>query len=89
MVVSKGKLKGKMLEYFRHVEATGEPIIVTDHGREVLEIRALKPKTTADEAIARLREMAKLSKPITEEELLEPAEDWTVWGQDEVWLEDK
>ena len=89
MVVSKGKLKSKMLEYFRQVEATGEPLIVTDHGREVLEIRPLKPKTSADEALARLREMAKLSKPITEEELLEPAEDWTVWGQDEVWLEDK
>ncbi|MFT4589551.1 MAG: antitoxin (DNA-binding transcriptional repressor) of toxin-antitoxin stability system, partial [Limisphaerales bacterium] len=33
--VSKGKLKAKMLEYFREVEATGETLVVTDHGREV------------------------------------------------------
>ncbi len=89
MVVSKGKLKGKMLEYFRQVEATGEPLIVTDRGREVLEVRVLKPKTSADDALARLREKAKLLKPITDEELMAPAVDWREWGQDEVWLEDK
>ncbi len=37
--VSKGKLKAKMLQYFREVEASGEPLIVTDHGKEVLVIR--------------------------------------------------
>ena len=37
--VSKGKLKAQMLAYFREVEATGEPLIVTDYGREVLEVR--------------------------------------------------
>lgn len=37
--VSKGEFKAKALEYFRQVERTGEAIIVTDHGRPVVEIR--------------------------------------------------
>jgi prevent-host-death family protein len=37
--VSKGQFKAKALEYFREVERTGEPVIVTDHGRPVVEIR--------------------------------------------------
>lgn len=37
--VSKSEFKAKALEYFRKVEATGEPIIITDHGRPSLELR--------------------------------------------------
>ncbi|MER9869396.1 type II toxin-antitoxin system Phd/YefM family antitoxin [Mesorhizobium sp. M0136] len=37
--VSKSKFKAKALEYFRQVETSGEPIIVTDHGQPTLEIR--------------------------------------------------
>jgi antitoxin (DNA-binding transcriptional repressor) of toxin-antitoxin stability system len=37
--VSKSKFKAKALEFFRQVEASGEPIIVTDHGQSTLEIR--------------------------------------------------
>lgn len=37
--VSKSQFKAKALEYFRKVEASGEPLIVTDHGRPALEIR--------------------------------------------------
>ena len=55
MVVSKGKLKAKMLEYFREVERTGEPLIVTDHGREVLEIRPLAQIGSKYEIMAKLR----------------------------------
>ena len=50
--VSKGKLKAKMLEYFREVEATGEPLIVTDHGCEVLEVRPVKRRSTTEEVLA-------------------------------------
>lgn len=60
-IVQKGKLKGKMLEYFRQVEETGATLIVTDHGREVLEIRALTAKTDTVAVISRLREKARLS----------------------------
>ena len=56
MIVSKGKLKSKMLEYFREVERTGEPLIVTDHGREVLEVRPLVPQMNSKaEILAKLR----------------------------------
>jgi len=37
--VSKTEFKARALEFFRQVEATGEPVIVTDHGRPALEIR--------------------------------------------------
>nr|WP_044042636.1 type II toxin-antitoxin system Phd/YefM family antitoxin [Caballeronia insecticola] len=37
--VSKSEFKAKALEYFRHVESTGERMIVTDHGKPVLEVR--------------------------------------------------
>lgn len=37
--ISKSEFKSKALEYFRQVEATGESIIVTDHGKPALEVR--------------------------------------------------
>jgi hypothetical protein len=39
--VSKSKFKAKALEYFRQVETTGEPLVITDHGRPALEIRRI------------------------------------------------
>lgn len=39
--VSKSEFKAKALEYFRDIEATGQPLIVTDHGRPTLEIRRI------------------------------------------------
>ena len=42
--VSKGKLKEKMLEYFRELERTGGELIVTDHRVPVLVITPLKKK---------------------------------------------
>ncbi len=37
--VSKSAFKAKALEFFRHVEASGESVVVTDHGRPALEVR--------------------------------------------------
>ncbi len=37
--VSKSKFKAHALEIFRRVEATGEPVIVTDHGTPTLIVR--------------------------------------------------
>ncbi|KNH09311.1 hypothetical protein BRCH_04325c [Candidatus Burkholderia brachyanthoides] len=37
--VSKSEFKAKALEYFWLVESTGESMIVTDHGKPVLEVR--------------------------------------------------
>ncbi|MEM6910187.1 MAG: type II toxin-antitoxin system prevent-host-death family antitoxin [Verrucomicrobiota bacterium] len=55
MLVSKGKLKAKMLEYFRQVEQTGEPLIVTDRGREVLEVRPIGRSARVEEVLATYR----------------------------------
>jgi antitoxin (DNA-binding transcriptional repressor) of toxin-antitoxin stability system len=37
--VSKSQFKAKALEILRQVEATGEPVIVTDHGKPTIEVR--------------------------------------------------
>jgi antitoxin (DNA-binding transcriptional repressor) of toxin-antitoxin stability system len=42
--VSKSKFKAKALEYFRQVEASGEPLIITDNGKPTLEIRRIGPQ---------------------------------------------
>ena len=36
--VSKSRFKPRVLEFLRNVEATGEPLIITDRGRPVLKI---------------------------------------------------
>jgi antitoxin (DNA-binding transcriptional repressor) of toxin-antitoxin stability system len=38
------QFKAHMLEYFRMVEKTGEPLIITDHGKPTLEIRRVGAK---------------------------------------------
>lgn len=37
-MVSKSKFKPHSLEYFRRIEETGEPLIITDRGNPVLKI---------------------------------------------------
>ena len=39
--------KNNALEYFRQVEASGEPIVITEHGKPKREIRRL-PEQTVD-----------------------------------------
>jgi antitoxin (DNA-binding transcriptional repressor) of toxin-antitoxin stability system len=37
--VSKSEFKAKALEILRRVEATGVPVLVTDHGKPTIEVR--------------------------------------------------
>lgn len=37
--VSKSQFKAKALEILRRVEATGEPVLITDHGKPTIEVR--------------------------------------------------
>ena len=37
--ISKSEFKAKALEIFRQIEATGESVIVTNHGKPALEVR--------------------------------------------------
>lgn len=41
-LVSKSEFKAKALEYLRDVEASGESIIVTDHGCPTIEVRPFR-----------------------------------------------
>lgn len=43
--VSKSQFKAKALEYFRHVEASGDSVVVTDHGQPKLEVRPYQSRT--------------------------------------------
>lgn len=43
--VSKSQFKAKALEFFRQVETSGEPVVVTDRGQPKLEVRPYKPVT--------------------------------------------
>ena len=47
--ISKSKLKAKMLEIFRKLEASGEELIVTDRDKPVLKIVPIKDKATVAE----------------------------------------
>lgn len=40
--VSKSQFKARALEFFRHVEASGESVVVTDQGQPKLEVRPYK-----------------------------------------------
>jgi len=48
-IISKSKLKAKMLETFRQLEASGEELIVTDQGRPVLKIIPIKKEASVAE----------------------------------------
>ena len=41
--VSKSQFKAHALELFRQIEASGEPLVITDHGRPSLEVRPFRP----------------------------------------------
>lgn len=53
--ISKSKLKAKMLEVFRELEATGQELIVTEHGRPVLKIVPIHPKRTVQEVFGSIQ----------------------------------
>lgn len=45
VLVSKSQFKARALEFFRQVEASGEAVVVTDHGQPTLEVRPYRPHT--------------------------------------------
>ena len=71
LTVSKSGLKARMLEYFRQVEQTGEPLIVTSHGKPVLKVVPLQPKRTVDAAFAEIRKKAEVYGDLCEPETAE------------------
>lgn len=55
ITVSKSKLKAKMLEIFRQIEASGDEVIVTDRDKPVLRITPIRPKKSVDELFEDIR----------------------------------
>jgi antitoxin (DNA-binding transcriptional repressor) of toxin-antitoxin stability system len=53
--VSKSRFKAQALELFRQVEASGEPLVITDHGRPTLEVRPYRPVRPDANPLAELR----------------------------------
>jgi prevent-host-death family protein len=68
--VSKSVLKAKMLEYFRRVEETGEDLIVTDNGRPVVKVVAIRVRSSVAEAFADAR-----GRVVYHEDILAPTTD--------------
>lgn len=68
--VSKSVLKGKMLEYFRRVEETGEELIVTDNGRPVVKVVPIRKRRTAAELFGDVR-----GRVVYREDILAPTTD--------------
>jgi prevent-host-death family protein len=52
--VSKSLFKAQALELLRQVEASGEPLVVTDHGRPTLEVRPYRPARAAADPLEEL-----------------------------------
>jgi prevent-host-death family protein len=69
--ISKSKLKSKLLEFLRLVEAEGEEIIVTDRGKPVVKISQYAKKPSTEELFGQMRGKATyfedLTTPTTEE----------------------
>jgi prevent-host-death family protein len=68
--VSKSVLKSKMLEYFRRVEETGEELIVTDNGRPVIKVVALRGRRSAADVFGDVR-----GRVVYREDVLTPTTD--------------
>ncbi|HEY6177517.1 MAG TPA: type II toxin-antitoxin system prevent-host-death family antitoxin [Kofleriaceae bacterium] len=68
--VSKSLLKGKMLEYFRQVEETGEELVVTDNGRPVVKVVPIQTHSSAAELFGDVR-----GRVVYHEDILAPTTD--------------
>ena len=69
--MAKGALKSKMLEVFRHVEQTGEELIVTDHSKPVLKVipiyKDLVPENVFGDLAGKLIEHEDINTPTQSE----------------------
>ena len=72
MIVSKGELKAKMLEYFRKVEKTGEELIVTDNRVPVLKVLPIRKKKNVADVFAKIQGKVKYHEDI----LTPETEEW-------------
>jgi prevent-host-death family protein len=69
--ISKSKLKAKMLEILRQLEASGEELIVTDHGKPVVKIVPIKQKNMITELFGDVQGRVTYLEDINEPSLTE------------------
>ena len=72
MKVSKSYFKAHALELLRRVEATGEPLILTDRGRPVLEVRPYREEDPREKLLGTLLRYEDPTEPT--------GEDWEALG---------
>ena len=72
IVISKSKLKAKMLAVFRTIERSGEEVIVTDHGKPTLKISRLPKRESVESVFERYRNRVRYKGDI----MLPTAEEW-------------
>lgn len=53
--ISKSHFKPHALEIMRRVEQTGQAIVITDHGRPVLELRPWRAEALGEDPVAYLK----------------------------------
>lgn len=53
--ISKSQFKPKALEYMRHVEQSGEPLIITDRGKPTLELRPVQADSIKEDPMTYLQ----------------------------------
>ena len=69
--ISKGRLKATMLEVFREIEKSGQPVIVTDRGKPVLRVEPYRQAMDTGLAFSDL-------KVVYHEDILLPTEsEWS------------
>ncbi len=71
ITVAKGKLKARMLEYFRRVEESGEELVITDNRVPVLKVvpyrRKLEPETVFGDLRGKVKYRGDIKTPETGE----------------------
>ncbi len=69
-VMSKTALKARALELFRDIQATGQPLILTEHGRPVLQIRPWQgeTRTPLDVLKGSVQRYDRPTEPVAEED---------------------
>jgi hypothetical protein len=66
--ISKSRFKAQALEFFRQIETTGTPVIITDHGKPTLEIRRLGNKQALDTLRGSVIHYAGATEPVAEDD---------------------
>jgi prevent-host-death family protein len=66
--ISKSKFKEKALEFFRKVQQTGQPVIITDHGKPALEVRRYRNREPLENLKGSVIEYRDPTRPVAEED---------------------